>query len=101
MHQDRRTFSNSWSPQMLSTRVWRRWCQRLTKKRWRGVRRSGAGSHRRPWMADVLEERTLLSTITVTSLADNLDADGLVTLREAIAAANTNRRVDGSPAGSS
>ena len=84
---------------MLSTRLWRRWCQRLTKKRWRCVRRSGAGSHRRPWIADILEERTLLSTITVTSLWDNYDPDGQLTLREAIVAANTNSSVDGSPAG--
>lgn len=38
--------------------------------------------------------------ITVTSAADNLTVDGQVTLREAIQAANTNLRVDGSTAGS-
>ena len=47
-----------------------------------------------------LEDRTLLSTITVTSTADNLDVDEQVTLREAIAAANTDTSVDGSTAGS-
>ncbi|MFK7820738.1 MAG: right-handed parallel beta-helix repeat-containing protein, partial [Planctomycetaceae bacterium] len=47
-----------------------------------------------------LEERCLLSTITVTSLADNMDVDGEVTLREAVHAANTNTSVDGSTAGS-
>ncbi|MFN0050638.1 MAG: Calx-beta domain-containing protein, partial [Planctomycetales bacterium] len=41
----------------------------------------------------------MLSTITVTSLSDNLTADGNVTLREAIQAANTNLSVDGSVAG--
>jgi hypothetical protein len=48
-----------------------------------------------------LEPRSLLSVITVTSLADNLTVDGKVTLREAIAAANTNSSVDGSVAGQS
>ncbi len=38
--------------------------------------------------------------ITVTSAADNLTVNGQVTLREAIQAANTNLRVDGSTAGS-
>jgi len=38
--------------------------------------------------------------ITVTSLDDNLFADGEVTLREAIVAANTDASVDGSTAGS-
>lgn len=47
-----------------------------------------------------LEDRTLLSTITVTSLADNLTSDGQVTLREAIQAANSDSSVDGSTAGS-
>ncbi|MFK7821301.1 MAG: hypothetical protein AB8G99_21480 [Planctomycetaceae bacterium] len=46
-----------------------------------------------------LEERTLLSTITITSLQDNLDTDGKVTLREALLAANEDRSVDGSEAG--
>ncbi|MBF0415840.1 MAG: DUF4347 domain-containing protein [Magnetococcales bacterium] len=42
----------------------------------------------------------LLNSITVTSLADNTTADGMVTLREAITAANTDASVDGSAAGS-
>ena len=49
---------------------------------------------------EYLEERTLLSAITVTSLADNTTVDGLVTLREAIQAAETDSSVDGSTAGS-
>jgi CSLREA domain-containing protein/uncharacterized repeat protein (TIGR01451 family) len=40
------------------------------------------------------------SVITVTSAADNTDVDGLITLREAIQAANTDMSVDGSTAGS-
>lgn len=47
-----------------------------------------------------LEDRSLLSTITVTSLADNTTVDGQVTLREAIQAANLDNSVDGSTAGS-
>ncbi len=46
-----------------------------------------------------LEIRALLATITVTSLDDNPVVDGLVTLREAIQAANTDLSVDGSTAG--
>ena len=42
-----------------------------------------------------MESRALLSAITVNSLADNLTAgDGLVTLREAIAAANADTTTD-------
>ncbi|MBF0357366.1 MAG: DUF4347 domain-containing protein [Magnetococcales bacterium] len=41
-----------------------------------------------------------LATITVTSTADNSTSDGLVTLREAITAAQTDASVDGSTAGS-
>ncbi len=47
-----------------------------------------------------LEDRRMLAVITVTSLADNLFADGEVTLREAIVAANTNLAVGDAPAGS-
>lgn len=48
-----------------------------------------------------LEPRILLSTITVTSLADTLNAGASngVTLRDAIQAANTDTSVDGSVAG--
>jgi len=47
----------------------------------------------------LLEQRTLLSSITVTSLADTLGAGNGVTLRDAIQAANTDTSVDGSVAG--
>jgi CSLREA domain-containing protein len=47
----------------------------------------------------ILEERVVLSTITVTSLADTLSAGNGVTLRDAIQAANTDASVDGSVAG--
>ncbi len=50
--------------------------------------------------AQSLEQRLVLSTITVTSNADNEVVDGEVTLREAVRAANTNQSVDGSVAGS-
>jgi len=48
---------------------------------------------------ELLEDRSLLSTITVTSLDDNTTVDSEVTLREAIQAANTNQSVDGSTPG--
>src|SRR5947209_4977258 len=50
----------------------------------RGRRRS-----RRP-NVEALEERSLLATITVTGTGDTIAKDGVVTLREAITAANTN-----------
>ncbi|MFK7817790.1 MAG: choice-of-anchor Q domain-containing protein [Planctomycetaceae bacterium] len=51
-------------------------------------------------VTESLEARALLSTITVTSLGDTVEDDGVVTLREAIQAANTDTSVDGSVAGS-
>src|SRR5260221_10096138 len=70
-------------------------------KRRRLRRRDAFGNRAAVVVADCqrLEERILLSTITVTSLADNLTADGNVTLREALQAANTDASVDGSAAG--
>ena len=50
-------------------------------------------------IAEPLEDRRLLATITVTTLADVTANDGQVTLREAIQAANTDTSVDGSTAG--
>ncbi|MFN0054119.1 MAG: Calx-beta domain-containing protein, partial [Planctomycetales bacterium] len=90
---------------MFARAFWSRWCRQLWKSsprfRQSAVRRrplAGRGATTAP-TAEVLETRTLLSTITVTSLADNQTADGLVTLREALRAANTNASVDGSTAG--
>ena len=48
-----------------------------------GQRRVASHKH----AAETLEDRVLLSTITVTSLADTVAGDDLVTLREAIQAA--------------
>jgi len=56
-------------------------------------------SYGRRLRVEQLEDRRMLAVITVTSLADNLFLDGSVTLREAIAAANTDTSVDGSVAG--
>ncbi len=71
--------------------------------RWHGRRRSGyrGGPSRRARRAfsERLEDRWLLATIQVTSLLDNVDGDGQVTLREAIFAAETDTSVDGSTAG--
>jgi hypothetical protein len=52
-----------------------------------------------------LEDRRMLAVITVDSLLDNFDpnspaTDGVITLREAILAANTNTAVGDAPAGS-
>ncbi len=52
-----------------------------------------------PALVESLETRQLLATITVTSLEDNTIEDGLVTLREALLAAERNRSIDGSEAG--
>ncbi len=66
----------------------------------RGNHKKRNGSRRCAVQTETCENRALLSSITVTSLADNLDVDGQVTLREAIQAANTDLAVDGSTAGS-
>ena len=60
-------------------------------RRWRTRRRR---------IFESLENRRVLATIVVTSLADEVADDGQVTLREAIAAANNDTTVDGSVAGS-
>ena len=48
---------------------------------------------------ELLERRNLLATITVTTADDSLADDGLVSLREAIIAANTNAAFGDAPAG--
>jgi CSLREA domain-containing protein len=65
-------------------------------------RRSTGRPGRLPLLDPVqtLETRILPATITVTSLDDDVMQNGFVTLREAIQAANTNKAVDGSVAGS-
>lgn len=84
----------------FSHRVTRRAVARRTESgSLRTLRRSTQAAIVTPGV-ESLEERALLSTITVTSLADNTTSNGLVTLREAIQAANTDSAVDGSTAGS-
>ncbi len=64
---------------------------------WGGTLRRGSRSPRLGSVGSTaaLEQRVLLAAITVNSLADNITAgDGLVTLREAIIAANTNVATD-------
>ena len=57
--------------------------------------RGGRGSATRRLSFEPLEPRQLLATLTVNSLLDNsLSGDGLVTLREAIAAANEDALTD-------
>jgi predicted outer membrane repeat protein len=61
---------------------------------------SERASYRRPLRFEVLEERRMLATLTVNSLLDNVTGgDGLVTLREAIIAANTDSATDLGDAG--
>ncbi len=61
--------------------------------------RRKAGTHRKqqtqaiPAQTELLEDRTLLAAFIVDSLEDNTTADGMITLREAIAAANANSAV--------
>ena len=75
-----------------------RWCRRCTFGATSKAKERRAARARRVFF-EPLEDRRVLATITVTSLADNMDVDGQVTLREAIEAANTNTSVDGSEAG--
>ena len=71
-------------------------CQKFGPQR----RRSRLTQAAQPDAVQSLESRILPATITVTSLDDGMLANGFVTLREAIQAANTNKSVDGSVAGS-
>src|SRR5258708_4476778 len=48
-------------------------------------------------LVESLEDRSLPSAITVTSVADTVVRDGAVTLREAILAADTHRAVGDAP----
>lgn len=59
----------------------------------RGFERTRRRASLRPG-TETLVARALLSTITVTSLADNLDDDGETTLREALAQADANSEGD-------
>ncbi len=71
-------------------------CQKFGPQR----RRRRLTQAAQPDAVQSLESRILPATITVTSLDDGMLANGFVTLREAIQAANTNKSVDGSVAGS-
>ena len=72
--------------------------RRLGSLKGANSRRSRRGGTAR-WL-ERLEDRIVPAIITVTSAADDMIVNGQVTLREAIQAANTNSRVDGSTAGS-
>src|SRR5262249_35702142 len=69
----------------------------------KGTKKS-ATTCRRRWSVrprlEALEDRAVPAMITVTSLLDNTTGDGQVTLREALQAAETDKSVDGSAAGS-
>ncbi len=73
--------------------------RRISRTRRKRPRFHGQRLHVEP-----LENRQLLATITVTTLSDGsislTQGDGVVSLREAIHAANNNISVDGSQAGS-
>ena len=58
-----------------------------------------AGRRARHPQLEPLETRTLLATIVVTGTGDTIADDGVVTLREAITAANTNAASGDAPAG--
>ncbi|MEM6472687.1 MAG: choice-of-anchor Q domain-containing protein, partial [Planctomycetota bacterium] len=77
--------------------------KKQANKRLKQWRRS---NRRRAWQGfEPLEDRRLLATLVVQSASDNFDplnptTDGLVTLREAIMAANADAPVGDAPAGS-
>ena len=73
-----------------------------SKRRWLRdqIQQRAVSTRRRRIGFEQLEIRALLATITVTGLLDNIDSDGIVTLREALQAAETDTSVDGSTAGS-
>jgi len=78
----------------------RRWEGFPPFRRPRRARRAGL-SHLpgRGLRLEPLEDRRLLTAITVTDLSDTIAADGVVTLREAIHAANTDSPVNEAAAG--
>src|SRR5262245_47562350 len=67
-----------------------------SKRRRDGVQ--GQRRRRRP-LLEVLEDRTAPAVFTVTGAGDTIAADGVVTLREALRAANTNAPAGDAPAG--
>jgi hypothetical protein len=62
-------------------------------------RADGAARARCHLEVERVEDRRLLTTITVTGVGDTIADDGVVTLREAITAANTNAPSGDAPAG--
>src|SRR4051812_25275254 len=64
-----------------------------------GSARARTRSRRTVFHLERVEERTLLSTIVVTDPGDTVANDGVVTLREAIQAANTNAAAGDANAG--
>ena len=77
---------------MLIQNFWRAFCQRmdyraLSRRPMKSKQQTASRVRSLAWTAEVLESRYLLSTITVTSLADNVTVDNQVTLREALQAA--------------
>ena len=83
-----------------------RWKSLLDSRLPKGVRRKTRAQAERSrrlsrrLAVETLEDRRMLAVITVDSAADDMNANGNVTLREAIQAANTDTSVDGSVAGS-
>ncbi len=71
---------------------------RMLRFDWNSRRRSrrdpSRGPNIRRLRAEPLEDRRLLAVLTVDSLADNTTNDGLITLREAILAANNDAVAD-------
>ncbi len=71
------------------------WVRAIAGNRRRSLGRSRRAAQLRTFDFEPLEDRALLAVLTVNSAADNLTAgDGLVTLREAIIAANTDVATD-------
>jgi hypothetical protein len=67
----------------------KRWFGRLKSlRKSQSIRRSQLG-------CELLEDRLVPATITVTSTADNSNSDGFVTLREAIASINAGANING------
>lgn len=73
---------------------WTHWSASLLSTTFRSNQRRDRRERRLTTHAGQLEDRTLLASIVVTSLADNMADDGLTTLREAIQAANSTFEFD-------
>ncbi len=92
-HQTNQRKSTTMSQHPLQTRVFN------SSRRPNGPGRSRFGKSGRTLALEPLERRALLTTYLVNTAVDEVALDGMLSLREAVMAANTNAAVGDAPAG--